>query len=296
MDGARRRKLSRYREDWDWVPPVDPFAKDAGVLRLGAPAELAVQPLVRGLATQDGVALEMGPPAPLAARFEAGLRRGSLARASLDCALLPVPDCVRMPLCRVVPGIGLCSHGMTQTEMLFAKVEPAALSRIAVHPDAGRACDLAQVVLGDVFGATPEFIPAAPDAFDPGAFDGLVAGGDFVWTHANPYPKAFDLGALWHGLTGLPLVRMMWVGRFGAPFPRLRALLSRALQRGLAELDAIAAEAAGNGIIDAAAAASHFSEAVYYTVGGREMDGVAEFVRRAAKYGLCAPDATIELC
>ncbi len=287
MDGESLIHRPSGRDDGYPISSVDPFYRGTQMLRLGAVGGLGSQPLIRGLAARSNVSLEEGSPGPLAARFEA---------EQFDCALLPVMDCVRQPLCRLIPGLGLCSRGETRTELLFAEVEPAKMRRVAVDPHAGGTVDLARVIFGETFDATPDFIPLEPEAFDPDAVDGLLVSGDSAWTRPNPYAMQFDLGTLWNDLTGLPLARMMWIGRFCAPFPQLRLLLSRAFQKGMAELDSIVAEAAHTRAIDADVAGDYFKHAVYYTAGEKEIEGIRVFARLAAKYGLCAPEATFELC
>lgn len=282
-----KKRPSRYDSGGDAFPAVDPFARSTAVLRLGAVRELGALPLIRGLDGIGGITLESRAAGPLAARFEAG---------TLDCALLPMLDCARFPACRAIPGIGACSIGESKTEVLFTSTEPRNLRKIAVHFEAGSAASIARVVLGEVFGVRPDFIPVSPEAFDPESCDGIVVSGDLVWSLANPWTSSYDLGMLWYELTGFPLARMLWVAQRTAPFPRLRSVLGRAIQRGQAELPAIAQEAEANGIADSQIALDYLARTQYYSVGGRELDGIAEFLRRAATYGLCAADASIELC
>ncbi|MCX5759225.1 MAG: hypothetical protein NTU83_12090 [Candidatus Hydrogenedentes bacterium] len=230
-------------------------------MRIGAPTGLYVEPLIHGLADGAGVTLERAMPRDLLARLRLG---------TLDVALLPPTDALRLERGRAIPGLGLVFSGSAETELLLARVELSRIERLAVNEESGGGSDWSRVILAEWFGARP----ASAGISDA---DARVVAGRFVEEPNSAFPARYDLGTLWHERTGLPFVAMLWVARFGAPLPEIRHTLNRALQCGLAtETDV--------------------SRSVAYRVGSAAMDGMRLFVSMAARHGFVEEDGEVRFC
>ena len=214
----------------------------------------------------------------------------------LDCALLPVLDCARMPLARAIPGLGVCTDGPSSGDALFAKVNPDSLRRVAVSPhDSGRVA-LAQVLLAERFGLTPEYIPVPSAQYGRDDADGVICSGDVLLGEVNLYPHRFDLGAWWQELTGLPFVHFLWIGTVLAPLARLRRVLALALRASQGNRAALVTSAAAEYEMSPEAVEEYLSKAAYHSVGSAEMDGLRVFLELARKHRLCAAEANIAFC
>lgn len=254
-------------------------------VRVGAPPWLVSRPLTQGLAATPTVSYEEGPPAVLTDRLLSG---------RLDCALLPAIDCVRTPRSKVIPGIAVSSQAESRSERLLARVEPQQMRRVAMDIQAGGTVALARIILAECFNAAPEFVPLNLDEIDAASVDGMVLTGEAGLTMANPYTLEYDLGMLWCERSGLPLVQMVWIGQRGASYRELRRVLAFARQRGLDDLDAIAAAAQDS--VDLLDVKQYLSDTIRYSMGSLEMDSLRMFIALAAKHGLCEPDAQFTLC
>ena len=99
-----------------------------------------------------------------------------------------------------------------------------------------------------------------------------------------------DLGQVWREWTGLPMVFAVWAVRreFAAANPGLVKGVHEAFRhsrdRALAEIDAVAAQAARWEVFDQATLAAYF-RALDFSLGERQLAGLREFARLAAAAG-----------
>jgi chorismate dehydratase len=253
--------------------------------RIGVPQQLYAQPLIQGLDELSSVSLVEDSPARIAERYQS---------QQLECALLPLLEGLKQERCRVLPGLAVCFHGVSQSEWVCARCPLAEATRIAIAADAAAAGALARVLLAEVYGCMPDFV-----AFEPGdaeSYDGVVVSGDMGLAYVAAYPYRLDLTEAWAEHTGLPFVHSLWFGRGAAPYPALRSVLSQALQRGIAELDAIAMAGAGAIDLGRDVIQEHMHERLSFRLGAAEMDAARLFLSKAAAHGMCAEDAEVVLC
>jgi len=256
-------------------------------LTLGALSHVGVEPLIWGLEDETDVTLVRDDARSLAERFSMG---------ELDCALLPPLAAATQLGGRAIPGIGLCSCGPTRSERLIGRSIPAGLTKLAVAPGMGASAALGQLVVAEASGRLPEHIPwTGSDGLPEGA-DGVVVSGSLEPVDPEGCPWQFDLGSLWEGAVDLPFVHAVWLGRIGAPYPRLRRLLSLSLRAGLDNLDVVVRHAASVSGAEPVVVDDYLRYVLHYTMGSDEMDGLRAMLGLAVKYGLCGPDAGITLC
>jgi len=238
-------------------------------LRFGAPPLAYVAPLSVPLRGRTDLALVEAMPDVL-------LR--DLSEGALDCALLPVLDCVRVMRGRVIPGVGVCSRGASQAAILRLRTTASEVQRIAFDPQTSGAVGLGQVILAEQMGRAHQFVACDGGLSCEENVDAALVTGGLPQPWADFGDAQIDLSATWTALTGLPLVHALWLGRPGAPYPKLRqviGLAARAVEREDNE---------GPGA------------APYFTVGSEEMQAARILLQVAAHHGLCEAGVRIQLC
>ncbi len=269
------------------------LARPLGIQKivLGVPARCSVLPLTRGLRAHSQVVVLQDCPAVIAQR---------LRDDELDAALLPPVECLRKPgveavdeppRFRIIPGIGVSSEGDSGTELLLSKVAINSLHHVAIDPAQGKMNALAQIVLSEHCRGRVQFMELGGDGAE-----GRIASGDDAFTPTSAFPIRHDLGALWHRISGLPFVHLVWIARRGAPLPELRRILALSLLEGLEALDEIAEESARTLGIDTDVARALFKETLQYRMASEEMDGLRAFIELARKHGFCEPGSEVVLC
>ncbi len=248
-------------------------------VRVSAVSFLNARPLVAGLA--DDTALfdvEMDLPSTCAARLHAG---------DVDLGLIPAIEYVRGDYA-LVPDIAIGSDGPILSVAIFTTVPMARVRRLALDTSSRTSVALAHVLCAKLWSIAPETVAAPPDL--PAMLataDAAVIIGDPA-LDLDPVPagvEKIDLGEAWRGLTGLPFVYAAWAGRLGALGPAHVAALAAARDRGLADIDGLAADAAGGVAARAARYATYLRHNLRYAFGRREQAGLERFFELAAEVG-----------
>nr|WP_144123386.1 menaquinone biosynthesis protein [Catellatospora sichuanensis] len=154
---------------------------------------------------------------------------------------------------------------------------------------------LAQMLLLERYGASPEYFTCPPDLTQMLLeADAAVLIGDTALRALFEAPKrglaVTDLGQAWREWTGLPMVFAVWAVRrdFAAAHPGLVKDVHQAFLRSrdlcVDNLDEVAASAARWEPFDAATLASYF-RVLDFSLGSRQINGLREFARRAALAG-----------
>ena len=158
---------------------------------------------------------------------------------------------------------------------------------------------LARMWLAEVHGVTPAYFVCPPDLTSMLLeADAAVLIGDAALRATFDAPRlgldVHDLGRAWREWTGLPMVFAVWAVRrdFAHAHPGLvkdvhtAFLASR--DDALAHVDEIAAQAARWEVFDAATLARYF-RTLDFSLGPRQLEGLAEFARRATARGELRP-------
>src|SRR4051812_7803662 len=154
---------------------------------------------------------------------------------------------------------------------------------------------LAQMLLTERYGADPAYFRCPPDLAQMlMEADAAVLIGDAALRAMYESPvrglQVTDLGQAWREWTGLPMVFAVWAVRrdFAAANPGQVKEVHEAFQRSrdlcLNELDEVATAAARWEPFDAATLANYF-RALDFSLGERQIAGLREFARRAARRG-----------
>jgi chorismate dehydratase len=252
------------------------FEDERTELRIGAEPELFAAPLVMGLRTHSQVVFEEAPCQVLSDR---------LAEGCLDAALVPPLDGMKTERGSIIPGAGVCAEEYSLSECISAKVPFDEIGGIALSTEAKRSELLARVLLGQR--------DKAPSQGDSAV---LLSGVPGLKEASSPKAQVHDLAAIWREHTGLPLVLAVWACRFRAPYPRLRAVLWRARQEGLAALPELAKAGATRFDIAPKTTEEYLGTALNYSLGGLEADSMRLFAAEAHRLGLEQNLPDLEFC
>lgn len=259
-------------------------------VRVGVSDILDARPLAWGFMKGHHADLfaTVSHPLPLVGRL--------LAQGGLDAGLLPAADLFRSPDLAVLPDLCVAFPGAARSLLLRASSPVGELTRVHLPRDTRTAALALRIVLADGYGVRPEYLegdPAAIAAAPPLPGEGaLLIGGRGLAASSDDH-VAFDLGAAWHELTGLPLVAGIWAVRPEMVLHDLPFYFKSSLRYGLASLDVIARESAAEIAVDSAELERFFRERVTYFLRDEERAGLAELLARSQRLGLVPPEAAI---
>jgi len=217
-----------------------------------------------------------------------------------DLGLVPAIGLGEEPGLAVVPGMAIGSAGPVRSVIMAAKRPLSEVNVVAVDQSSRTSIVLLQLLLARRYQLRPRFVSMAPDweAMLASHDAALVIGdpalelaaaakhGEVLGDRGEPL-TILDLGSEWRAWTELPFVFAVWAGRKERVTPELVDRLTAARDRGLARIDAIAADGARSDE-DAAARRRYLTEAVRFTLGPEELAGLERFLALAAEEGLLA--------
>lgn len=199
----------------------------------------------------------------------------------------------------LLPDLSISSYGPVRSVCLFAAQPPEELrGEIVVTAESATSVNLLQVLLKEYLG-NPE-VTLVPES---GPVEAVIARGsaalligDRALRAAQKPPAGcgvYDLGELWWQATGLPFVFALWIVRRAAAEREPAALrqvqqqLGCALDRALADLPALAAEAPESGWMGEAALITYW-RCMSYSLDAEQRAGLELFFRLCQRHGLLA--------
>jgi chorismate dehydratase len=201
----------------------------------------------------------------------------------------------------LLPDLAVGSDGPVLSVNLVSTVDPAGLDgrRVALGSTSRTGVLLAQMLLTGRYGVTPEYFRCPPDLSQMLIeADAAVVIGDVAlraWHEARERGlTVVDLGQAWREWTGLPMVFAVWAARrdFAETQPGLVKEVHEAFVTSkelcLSELDTVAELAARWEPFDAATLATYF-QALDFSLGPRQIEGLRAFAVRAAAAGEVPP-------
>ncbi len=221
----------------------------------------------------------------------------ALVRGDLDVGPISLVEFLRHADDLVVlPDIAVGSDGPVMSVVMVSQVPFAELdgASVALGSTSRTSVRLAQLLLEERQGVRPHYFTCPPDLalMMQEADAGVLIGDAALRASLHDAPRlglhVLDLGQAWKEWTGLPFVFAVWAARrdFAAAHPeRVREvhrafLASRDLS--MAEVDKVAEQAARWEAFDAATLERYFATALDYSLGERQLEGIAEFTRRTA--------------
>jgi predicted solute-binding protein len=216
-----------------------------------------------------------------------------LASGEADIGIVPSFELTRQDL-EILPGAGIACHGPVRSILLVSKRPAAEIRTLAADTSSRTSVQLARVILGRRYGASPEITPFPPDlpSMLAAADAALVIGDPALHIDLeNPLGDAtralhvYDLGGEWVEMTGLPMVFAVWAGRSKWVTPEVIEAFRCSCQYGRARIDEIvAAEAAPRGF-SPEIARHYLTSSIVNELGPREYQGMQLFLEYARRLG-----------
>ena len=255
-------------------------------MRIGAVSYLNTKPLVYGLA-------ELAPQHELVFDLPSRLA-DELAAGRLDVALIPSIEYFQNPAYRIVSDACIGCRGPVRSVKLLSRVPLEEIRTLALDEGSRTSVALVQILLRERFGLSPQLLPFPIDARPESvAADALLMIGDRAM---QPPPGEFvsqwDLGDVWCRWAELPFVFAMWVAGRGSgvgsreSLDEIAALLNRARDNGVANVERIAAEEHSRFELSYEDCLTYLRDHLHFYLGSREMAGLRLFHQYVVDMGL----------
>jgi chorismate dehydratase len=258
-------------------------------IRIGAVGYLNARPLTWALdRAPERWSVRYDVPSACAARLHEG---------RVDLGLIPSIEYLQSPDYRIVPGVGIGSHGPIASVALYTRGPIEGVRRLALDTSSRTSVALVRVLCRRLFRIDPQFVPHGPDlaSMTRECDAGLLIGDPaFDVDHRPLGLTKIDLGEAWTRLTGLPFVYAAWTGRPGVLSPEDVSALQAAQAEGVRCAGAIAAEYGRGDAARAARAAAYLRDNVKYGLGPEEAAGLQLFLDYAADLGIGPGRRTLE--
>lgn len=166
-------------------------------------------------------------------------------------------------------------------------------ARVALGSTSRTSVRLARLLLADRYHIAPSYYTCPPDLSEmmQEADAAVLIGDAALRASLHDAPRlgleVHDLGAMWHEWTGLPFVFAVWgvrrdyLEREGATVHEVHRAFLQSRDLSLAEVTKVAEQAARWEAFDAQALERYFTT-LDFTLGERQLEGIAEFTRRLA--------------
>ena len=252
-------------------------------VRIGAVSFLNTRPLVHGLQpSHPDYVLSFDTPSNLAEK---------LRQDELDVGLIPVVEHLRGVGETYVPGIGIASDGPVRTVKLYSRVPLESLRDVAVDGRSRTSVAMLRILLAERYDVYPDFYSHRPDLTEMlRTHEAALLIGDAAFTDQGA-PTVWDLGAGWKELTGLPFVYAVWTVHEGVDPQRVDTWLRTSLDSGLAHLEEIAAQAAGQHGESAASILGYLRDNLHFRLGERDAEAIETFQKLCLRYNLIPANA-----
>ncbi|MGQ0772995.1 MAG: menaquinone biosynthetic enzyme MqnA/MqnD family protein [Pseudonocardiales bacterium] len=221
----------------------------------------------------------------------------ALINGELDIGPVSVLDLLRNAEDLVVlPDIAIGSDGPVMSCLIISRLPLRQLNKlsVALGSTSRTSVRLAELLLSDLVGVRPEYFFCPPNlgAMMAEAPAAVVIGDIALRAALYEAPrlglKVHDLGQMWHDWTGLPFVfaafaaRREFVEREPETVRRVHTALLQARDVSLAKVDQVCEQAARWEVFDAATLKYYYTAALDFTLGDRQLAGIAEFTKRVA--------------
>jgi chorismate dehydratase len=258
-------------------------------MRVGAVSYLNTKPLVYGLA-------EAAPQIDLVFDLPSRLA-DQLARGELDVALIPSVESFQNPEYSIVSNACIGCRGPVLSVKLLSRVPASQIQTLALDEGSRTSAALTRILLDQRYGLKPKLLPLPIDAdWQQSPADAVLLIGDRAIhaTHES-LAEVWDLGDQWCRWSELPFVFAMWIARPGIDTGDLATVLENARDRGLANLEQIAAVEGPLVGLSAERCLSYLRDNLYFYLGPRERRGLKLYYDHACQMGLAPRGLTFDV-
>ena len=255
--------------------------------RIGAVSFLNTVPLTYGLDQRSGLRVLFDLPSRLADRLHEG---------QIDVGMIPAIEYLRGVGGDLVPGICIGAQGAVHSVKVFSKVPLEEAQSIAVDRGSRSSVALLRILVAEIYGNQPDLVTVTPIAENPFLqYPSALIIGDRALQVDEKDLYVYDLGTMWHELTGLPFVFAAWVlSRIYSSDPmrsrreELISILTEAKAAGFAHLDELADEESRRTGRSAEELKSYWTHSIHYEMAEAELEGLRRFGELAHKHQLCS--------
>jgi chorismate dehydratase len=219
-----------------------------------------------------------------------------LAARDIHLGLVPSIEFLSASDYRLVPGVGIGSHGAVASVALYARVPIERVRRIALDTSSRTSVALLKVLCRRHWNIHPEFVSHPPDlvAMTTTHEAALLIGDPALEAdHQSLGLSKFDLGAEWTAMTGLPFIYAAWTGPGPVGGSDIDALQA-AQAAGINAIDDIAAEYGGADRMKVGRAAAYLRDNMRYGLGPDASAGLQLFLDYAAEIGAAPSRRALE--
>ncbi len=215
-----------------------------------------------------------------------------LAQGTSDIGIIPVAAYTSIPGLRIIPDIAIAARGSVRSILLVSRKPMDAIRTVALDTSSRTSVALTKVLFHIRWKKTPEFRPHAPE------LDAMLAENDAALLIGDPALlvdrsrfETLDLAEEWTTQTGLPFVFAFWAVReqalpaFDGGETEIVTAFQRSRDRGLQNIDAIAAEWSGRIGLTEKDIRSYLAHNIHYFLRNEELAGLRLFYREAAAIG-----------
>jgi len=189
----------------------------------------------------------------------------------------------------IVPHVAIASTHAVDSVAMFTRRPIRDIRRVALDTSSRTSANLLRLLCAAWFRIQPEFVSAPPDLdrMLQHADAALLIGDPALFTDAAALGlEKVDLGATWREMTGLPFVWAFWAGRRDAASPDVCRALAETRDRGIPEIDRIAAAFAPDDAARARKVARYLRESIAYELDGEFEAGLRTYYALLHEHGL----------
>lgn len=210
-----------------------------------------------------------------------------LKSGEADIGLIPSIEYQRIPDLRIIPGIAIASLAEVRSILLVKPRGKETITSVAMDTTSRSSVVLAKVLLHEVFGIRPEFVPHAPDldAMLKKCDAALLIGDAALTVDLADYDTA-DLSEMWVRWRKKPFVFAFWACRADVLFPENLVLqFQEAKLWGLERRREIAAVYSGKLQLPEGFLEKYLLHNINYDLGPAHICGLEEYYLLAEKAG-----------
>jgi predicted solute-binding protein len=225
-------------------------------------------------AQRDLFELEFAIPAVCADR---------LASGNADIGIVPSFELTKQAL-EIIPGAGIACHGAVRSILLISSRPAEAIRTLAADSSSRTSVELARVILARKYGAHPQIVRQAPnlDAMLQTADAALIIGDPALRIDPARLPyHAYDLGAEWTEMTGLPMVFAVWAARQGIAHAEFADAFLDSCRYGRERIDAIVAAEAPRREFAPELVREYLTRHIVHELSARDYEGMELFLSHA---------------
>jgi chorismate dehydratase len=205
-----------------------------------------------------------------------------LASGAADIGIVPSFELTRQDL-EVIPGTGIACRGPVRSILLISTRPAEQIRTLAADSSSRTSVELARVILERKYGASPALIRHPPDleAMLRLADAALIIGDPALRIDPSRLPYfAYDLGAEWVEMTGLPMVFAVWAGRVGVSAATAEAF-GESYRFGRERMEEIVAWEAARREFSPALVREYLTRNIVHELEPRDYEGMELFLRYA---------------